>query len=85
MVLYQLIFYKILIESDIQVSTLEWSEEIVLNRNIKSVLIFDINLVGGDEVVVAPFLAAIIIATWQVVEARGRGRSRSMLELLSCR
>jgi hypothetical protein len=85
MVLYQLIFYKILIESDIQVSTLEWLEEIVLNRNIKSVLIFDINLVGGDEVVVAPFLAAIIIATWQVVEARGRGRSRSMLELLSCR
>jgi hypothetical protein len=85
MVLYQLIFYKILIESDIQVSTLEWLEEIVLNRNIKSVLIFDINLVGGDEVVVAPFLAAIIIATWQVVEARGRGRSRRMLELLSCR
>jgi hypothetical protein len=85
MVLYQLIFYKILIESDIQVSTLEWLEEIVLNRNIKSVLIFDINLVGGDEVVVAPFLAAIIIATWQVVEARGRGRSQSMLELLSCR
>jgi hypothetical protein len=85
MVLYQLIFYKILIESDIQVSTLEWLEEIVLNRNIKSVLIFDINLVGGDEVVVAPFLAAIIIATWQVVEARGHGRSRSMLELLSCR
>jgi hypothetical protein len=84
-VLYQLIFYKILIESDIQVCTLEWLEEIVLNRNIKSVLIFDINLVGGDEVVVAPFLAAIIIATWQVVEARGRGRSRSMLELLSCR
>jgi hypothetical protein len=84
-VLYQLIFYKILIESDIQVSTLEWLEEIVLNRNIKSVLIFDINLVGGDEVVVVPFLAAIIIATWQVIEARSRGRSRSMLELLSCR
>jgi hypothetical protein len=61
----------------------------------------DRNLVGGDEivwsssfpirhddgvtVVVAPFLAAIIIATWQVVEARGRGRSRSMLGLLSYR
>jgi hypothetical protein len=27
----------------------------------------DINLVGGDKGVVAPFLAAIIIATWQVV------------------
>jgi hypothetical protein len=41
-------------------------------------LSLDINLVGGDEVVIAPFLAAIIIATWQVVEARGRGHSRSM-------
>jgi hypothetical protein len=40
MVLCQLIFYKILIESDIQVSTLEWLEEIVLNTNIESVLIF---------------------------------------------
>jgi hypothetical protein len=41
MVLCQLVFYKILIESDIQVSTLEWSEEIVLNTNIGSVLIFN--------------------------------------------
>jgi hypothetical protein len=40
MVLCQLIFYKILIESDLQVSTLEWLEEIVLNTNIGSVLIF---------------------------------------------
>jgi hypothetical protein len=40
MVLYQLVFYKILIESDLQVSTLEWLEEIVLNTNIGSVLIF---------------------------------------------
>jgi hypothetical protein len=40
MVLCQLIFYKILIESDLQVSTLEWLEEIVLNINIGSVLIF---------------------------------------------
>jgi hypothetical protein len=48
-------------------------------------LSLDINLVGGDEVVVAPFLAAIIIATWQVVEARGRCHSQSMLVLLSYR
>jgi hypothetical protein len=40
MVLCQLVFYKILIESDIQVSTLERLEEIVLNTNIESVLIF---------------------------------------------
>jgi hypothetical protein len=40
MVLCQLVFYKILIKSDIQVSTLEWLEEIVLNTNIESVLIF---------------------------------------------
>jgi hypothetical protein len=40
MVLCQLVFYKILIESDLQVSTLEWSKEIVLNTNIGSVLIF---------------------------------------------
>jgi altronate dehydratase len=40
MVLCQLVFYKILIESDLQVSTLEWLEEIVLNMNIGSVLIF---------------------------------------------
>jgi molybdopterin converting factor small subunit len=64
MVLCQLVFYKILIKSDLQVSTLEWLEEIVLNTNIESIVIFDINLVGGDEVVVAPFLAVIIIATW---------------------
>jgi hypothetical protein len=40
MVLCQLVFYKILIESDLQVSMLEWLEEIVLNTNIRSVLIF---------------------------------------------
>jgi hypothetical protein len=40
MVLCQLVFYKILIESDLQVSMLEWLEEIVLNTNIGSVLIF---------------------------------------------
>jgi hypothetical protein len=51
MVLCQLVFYKILIESDLQVSTLEWLEEIILNTNIESVLIFDRNLVGGDEIV----------------------------------
>jgi hypothetical protein len=39
----------------------------------------------GVAVVVAPFLVVIIIATWQVIGVRGRGRSRSMLELLSCR
>jgi hypothetical protein len=39
-VLCQLVFYKILIESDLQVSTLEWLEEIVLNTNIGSILIF---------------------------------------------
>jgi hypothetical protein len=50
MVLYQLVFYKILIESDLQVSTLEWLEEIVLNTNIGSVLIFDRKLVDGDEI-----------------------------------
>jgi hypothetical protein len=50
MVLCQLVFYKILIESDLQVSTLEWSEEIVLNTNIGSVLIFGRKLVGGNEI-----------------------------------
>jgi hypothetical protein len=40
MVLCQLVFYKILIESDLQVSILEWLEEIVLNMNIRSVLTF---------------------------------------------
>jgi hypothetical protein len=40
MVLCQLVFYKILIESDLQVSTLEWLEEIVLNMNIGSIIIF---------------------------------------------
>jgi hypothetical protein len=64
MVLCQLVFYKILIESDLQVSMLEWLKEIVLNINIEVYLSLDINLVGGDEVVVAPFLAAIIIAMW---------------------
>jgi hypothetical protein len=39
----------------------------------------------GVAVVIAPFLAAIIIATWQVVGTRGNGHSRSMLELLSYR
>jgi hypothetical protein len=40
MVLCQLVFYKILIDSDLQVSTLEWLEEMVLNTNIESVFIF---------------------------------------------
>jgi hypothetical protein len=40
MVLCQLVFYKILIESDLQVSTLEWLEEIVLNTNIGNIIIF---------------------------------------------
>jgi hypothetical protein len=39
-VLCQLVFYKILIENDLQVSMLEWLKEIVLNTNIGSVLIF---------------------------------------------
>jgi hypothetical protein len=70
-------------------------------RILKVYLSLDRKLVGGDEiawpsnfpihhddgitVVIASFLAVIIIATWQVVGARDRDRSRSMLELLSCR
>ena len=53
--------------------------KIILHINIRSVLIFDRNLVSGDEVVrprtfrpvvtvvavvIAPFFVAIIIATW---------------------